>query len=72
MCAIEGRRRVAWSRSPCLWHTGFIAAPDFSQLFADVAICRNMLQPEERASTERFKREKVEKQKWSGNSVEGL
>lgn len=68
MCAIAGRRRAAGSKSPCLSGIpGFIAAPDFSRLFADAAICRNMLQPEEKARAERFEREKVEEHTWWGN-----
>lgn len=66
-------RRQMWSKSACLSGIpGFIAAPDFSQLFADVALCRNMLQPEERARAERFKREKVENQKWWSNRDKSL
>lgn len=64
---IEGRKGGGKQLSSCLSGIpGFIATPDFSQLCADVAICRNMLQPEERGRAERFKREKVEKQKWWG------
>lgn len=73
MCAIEVRRGAAWCKSACLSGIpGFIAAPDFSWPFADVAWCRNMLQPDERARIERFKREKVEKRKRWGNRDKSL
>lgn len=73
MCAIEVRRGAAWRKSACLSGVpGFIAAPDFSRPFADVAWCRNMLQPDEGARASRFKREKVEKRNQWGNRDKSL
>lgn len=53
----EGRHRAVRSKSSRLSDIpGFIAAPDFSRLLADVGICRHRLQPKERGRAEGIKR----------------